>query len=102
MLCTYEAVSRNLDYKYEKLQTLVANFKLVKVSLRCACNGLIITNISVFELPPSEYCRRYVSCPEKSAQMFLSTRLDDSSINCIWQLYTKPQYEYGESSWNWG
>jgi hypothetical protein len=43
--------------------TLVANFRLVRLSLRCACSGLIITNISVFELPPSEYCRRYVNCP---------------------------------------
>ena len=43
------------------LLTLVANFKLVRVSLRCACRGLIMTNISVFELPPREYCNRYVS-----------------------------------------
>ena len=41
--------------------TLVANFKLVRVSLRCACNGLIMTNMSVLELPPSENCSRYVS-----------------------------------------
>ena len=41
--------------------TFVANFKLVKVSLRCACSGLIMTNISVFELPPREYCNKYVS-----------------------------------------
>lgn len=40
---------------------MVANFKLVSVSLRCASSGLAITNISVFELPPSEYCRRYVN-----------------------------------------
>ena len=38
--------------------TFVANFKLVKVSLRCACSGLIMTNIRVFELPPKEFCRR--------------------------------------------
>ena len=45
----------------QALLTLVANFKLAKVSLRCACSGLIMTNISVFELPPREYCNRYVS-----------------------------------------
>lgn len=38
--------------------TFVANFKLVKVSLRCASNGLTITNMSVLEFPPSEYCSR--------------------------------------------
>lgn len=38
--------------------TLVANLRLVKVSLRCACSGLIMTNIRVFELPPREFCRR--------------------------------------------
>lgn len=42
-------------------RTLVANFKLVSVSLRCASSGLAITNISVFELPPREYCSRYVN-----------------------------------------
>ena len=41
--------------------TLVANFRLVRVSLRCACNGLIMTNMSVLELPPSENCSRYVN-----------------------------------------
>ena len=41
--------------------TFVANFKLVKVSLRCTCSGLIMTNMSVFEFPPSENWRRYVS-----------------------------------------
>lgn len=40
------------------LCTFVANFKLVKVSLRCACKGLIMTNMSVLLLPPSEYCKR--------------------------------------------
>ena len=41
--------------------TFVANFKLVKVSLRWACSGLIITNMRVFELPPRENCSRYVN-----------------------------------------
>ena len=40
------------------MRTFVANFRLVKVSLRCAWNGLIITNMSVFELPPREVCKR--------------------------------------------
>lgn len=40
------------------VRTFVANFKLVIVSLRCACSGLIITNIKVLLLPPSEYCSR--------------------------------------------
>jgi hypothetical protein len=40
---------------------LVANFKLVNVSPRCASSGLIITNMSVFELPPREYCSKYVN-----------------------------------------
>ena len=39
----------------------VANFKLVRVSLRCACSGLTMTNMSVFELPPKENCSKYVS-----------------------------------------
>jgi hypothetical protein len=40
------------------LCTFVANFKLVKVSERCAFNGLAMTNISVLELPPRENWRR--------------------------------------------
>lgn len=44
--------------------TFVANFKLVSVSLRCTSRGLAITNMSVFELPPKEYCNRYVNCLE--------------------------------------
>jgi hypothetical protein len=44
--------------------TCVANFKLVSVSPRCASRGLAITNMSVFELPPREYCSRYVNYME--------------------------------------
>jgi hypothetical protein len=44
--------------------TCVANFKLVSVSPRCASRGLAMTNMSVFEFPPSEYCSKYVSCKE--------------------------------------
>ena len=51
----------------EVKQTFVANFKLVNVSLKCACSGLIITNMSVFELPPREFCSRYVSYCSTSA-----------------------------------
>jgi len=40
---------------------LVANFKLVKVSVKWASNGLAMTNMRVFELPPNEYCKRYVN-----------------------------------------
>lgn len=36
-------------------RTLVANFKLVTVSLRCASIGLAMTNMRVLEFPPSEY-----------------------------------------------
>ena len=43
------------------LCTFVANLRLVIVSWRCACNGDTMTNMSVFELPPREYCNRYVS-----------------------------------------
>jgi hypothetical protein len=43
------------------LWTFVANLRLVIVSCRCACSGLTMTNMSVFELPPSEYWRRYVN-----------------------------------------
>lgn len=39
-------------------RTFVANFRLVNVSLRWACSGLIMTNMRVFELPPRENCRR--------------------------------------------
>ena len=44
------------------LCTLVANLRLVTVSCRCACSGLTMTNMRVLELPPREYCRRYVNC----------------------------------------
>lgn len=43
------------------LSTFAANFRLVRVSLRCSFSGLTMTNISVLELPPSEYCSRYVN-----------------------------------------
>ena len=43
------------------LCTLVANLRLVTVSCRCAWSGLTMTNMSVLELPPREYCRRYVN-----------------------------------------
>ena len=39
-------------------RTFVANFRLVSVSFRCPCSGLIMTNMSVLELPPSENWRR--------------------------------------------
>jgi len=38
--------------------TFVANFKLVKVSVKWASSGLAMTNMSVLELPPNEYCKR--------------------------------------------
>lgn len=38
--------------------TLVANLKLDNVSFKCASSGDTITNINVFELPPSEYLNR--------------------------------------------
>lgn len=44
------------------LCTFVANLRLVTVSCRCACSGLTMTNMRVLELPPREYCRRYVNC----------------------------------------
>jgi hypothetical protein len=40
------------------LCTLVANFKLVKVSDMCAWSGLTITNMRVLEFPPKENWRR--------------------------------------------
>lgn len=59
------------------LCTFVANLRLVNVSLRCACSGLTMTNINVFELPPRENWRRYVSYffpPHRSALLFISSQ----------------------------
>lgn len=53
--------------------TCVANFKLVNVSPRCASRGLAITNISVFELPPSEYCSKYVNYMELALPNYYCT-----------------------------
>jgi hypothetical protein len=57
------------------LCTLVANLRLVTVSCRCACSGLTMTNMSVFELPPREYCRRYVN--------YISVSLDPLRISNV-------------------
>ena len=46
--------TKRLELRPGRTLTLVANFKLVNVSLKCACSGLIITNMRVLELPPSE------------------------------------------------
>ena len=46
------------EQSVEVKRTFVANFKLVKVSRKCASNGLTITNMRVLEFPPSEYCSR--------------------------------------------
>ena len=58
--------------------TLVANFKLVKVSAKWACSGLIITNISVLEFPPSEFCNKYVSYRTPS-----QSSITLSELNCL-------------------
>lgn len=42
-------------------QTLVANRSEFTVSLKCSSCGDTLTNMSVLELPPSEFCSRYVS-----------------------------------------
>lgn len=60
VLCTWIYVSNEI-VKDREPHTFVANFKLVIVSLRCASSGLIITNMRVLELPPREYCNRYVN-----------------------------------------
>ena len=66
LLCQYGYygpvfVSECLVRRERQLQTFVANFKLVNVSLKWASKGLAITNMSVFELPPNEYCSKYVN-----------------------------------------
>lgn len=51
----------NVRMEEMRINTLVANFKLVKVSVKCACIGLAMTNMRVLELPPSEYWSKWVN-----------------------------------------
>ena len=51
-------VSHSYNMDTTGLLTFVAKFKLLNVSLRCSWSGLIMTNMSVFELPPKEFCKR--------------------------------------------
>ena len=59
----YLACTISIDRSSEEylVLTLVANLRLVNVSLRWACSGLIMTNMSVFEFPPREFCSKYVN-----------------------------------------